>query len=241
VARKKEQVRKTKNTQRRPAVRQLSVAAQGAAVLALGLGLAAPAPVEASIVYTDIADVTIKNNQLFGFDITNGTSPPQFILLHGSYIGQSGAVGLSSPFGYGYGNFVGTYKTYVSYPNSYSIPVISFLTKGDAINSTNLYYIGYLAGTVNGQTVNEWAGKHGYAGLLFYDQEDNLHYGWVELSMPSDLSSLTIYGYAYETDADTAIAAGAVPVPSSLLLLATGALGVLAYRRRRQNREQQPD
>jgi hypothetical protein len=47
--------------------------------------------------------------------------------------------------------------------------------------------------------------------------------------------SLTLFGYAYETDAGVPITAGAVPIPGSILLLGSGlmGLGLLGWRRKK--------
>jgi len=253
MARKKVQVRKTKNTQSRLPVRQLSVAAQGAAALALGLGLAAPAPAEASIVYTDITDFTITKDgaiNTYYLDLTNSGNN-QFIFsfpsISYSYPGYF-SIDLRGPNVQATSNngVAGTY-----FPMFLPMYAAFNLPKGTPINyyyqnfSNNAFFAAEGKLSYYGFDIyfkaGQWIGKQGYAGLLFYDEENDLHFGWVELSVAADLNSLTIYGFAYESDPDTPINAGAVPVPSSLLLMASGALGVLAYRRRRQNREQQPD
>jgi hypothetical protein len=51
---------------------------------------------------------------------------------------------------------------------------------------------------------------------------------------PAGGGTATLFSYAYETAANTAIAAGAIPEPSALALLAAGG-GALALRRRRNS------
>lgn len=92
-----------------------------------------------------------------------------------------------------------------------------------------------------------------FAGVRF-NIGGNTHYGWIRLSwndthgidtsMTPDgfVDQVTIYDWAYESTPDTTILAGAtppptpptVPEPGSLALLATGAAGIAALRRRRQ-------
>lgn len=82
---------------------------------------------------------------------------------------------------------------------------------------------------MNGET------ESGYLGFTFENLGVNgvpsLNYGWVSVSW--DGTYLSIDGYAYETDADTGIVAGAIPAPGAigLLGLAAGAAGI---RRKRQ-------
>ena len=72
--------------------------------------------------------------------------------------------------------------------------------------------------------------QSGYIGFG-YLQDEGVGYGWISLSW--DGSLLTIDGYAYETDANIGIEAGAVPGPGAIGLfgLAAGAAGI---RRKRQ-------
>jgi hypothetical protein len=76
--------------------------------------------------------------------------------------------------------------------------------------------------------------QSGYIGFAFEDSGFNgidVNYGWISVSW--DGTFLTVDGYAYETDANTGITAGAIPAPGAigLLSLAAGAAGI---RRKRQ-------
>ena len=76
--------------------------------------------------------------------------------------------------------------------------------------------------------------QSGYIGFGFADFGFNggeVNYGWISVSW--DGTFLSVDGYAYETDANTGITAGAIPAPGAigLLSLAAGAAGI---RRKRQ-------
>ena len=70
---------------------------------------------------------------------------------------------------------------------------------------------------------------------------DETHYGWIHLvhdneaEAPFDLS-LTIQDWAWETEADTAIIAGAIPEPFSALLVLLGAFTVWGINIRKHRR-----
>jgi hypothetical protein len=62
--------------------------------------------------------------------------------------------------------------------------------------------------------------------------DDTLHYGWFRVSVPA-AGAGTLVDYAYETTANTALMAGAVPESASLALMGGGLVGLLAWSRRR--------
>lgn len=77
----------------------------------------------------------------------------------------------------------------------------------------------------------------GYFGVRL-EIGGNDHYGWVYLDNSwAGLGGGDIYGWAYETTPNTSILAGAIPEPTSLLLLGVGSLVVLT-RIQKKNREQ---
>ena len=75
-----------------------------------------------------------------------------------------------------------------------------------------------------------FVGEGNYLGYRFLI-DGNTHYGWVQVDVSADLLNATITGIAYETTPGLGIAAGAIPEPTSLALLAAGA-GALGLRRR---------
>lgn len=69
-------------------------------------------------------------------------------------------------------------------------------------------------------------------GALMWDSDDDtLHYGWFRVQLPA-IGAATLVDYAYETTANTALIAGAVPEPASVALMCAGLAGLLAWRRR---------
>ncbi|VAX42558.1 hypothetical protein MNBD_PLANCTO03-1685 [hydrothermal vent metagenome] len=87
-----------------------------------------------------------------------------------------------------------------------------------------------------------YSGEHdsGFRGLLPPDGSDTymgirltidnqLHYGWI--GARNNGGYISVFAWGYETEAGVAIAAG-VPAPSTLGLLAVGAVGALGRKRR---------
>jgi hypothetical protein len=71
-----------------------------------------------------------------------------------------------------------------------------------------------------------------YIGLGFPIGGVN-HFGWIRVDINNTAGTFTIRDWAYESVAGTAINAGAIPEPTTLGMLAGGALGLAALRRRR--------
>jgi len=74
-----------------------------------------------------------------------------------------------------------------------------------------------------------------YFGFSFIGADAGTHYGWMRLNVGADYTIRTIMEVAYSTVAGQSVQVGAVPEPSTLImgLLASGATGVIAWRRKR--------
>ena len=111
----------------------------------------------------------------------------------------------------------------------------SLLHPGELIDDS-LSYVGgssvILSGNTVGNTFGEFYGHSGFAALRFsLPGEAGVHFGFAELHDTS--GNLTVVRVGYETEQDTGIVTpGLVPEPGTLALLAAGAAGLLALRRR---------
>ena len=104
--------------------------------------------------------------------------------------------------------------------------------------------IGLLRLANPGQAEGFWPGGNptstsGFLGVGFYAVGGDKHYGWIRLGIRNDANGVpdkfTVFDWAYESTPNTPIH---IPEPSSLGLLAAGAVGVAASRRRRRDADE---
>lgn len=110
------------------------------------------------------------------------------------------------------------------------------LTGGTQIDSLSAFISGpaFANGTYPNMLPN-WNNASGFLGISFTDSGANRRYGWVRLTTGANGLPATVVDWAYD-DSGAGIVAGAVPEPGSMALgcLAAGALGVVAWRKRRK-------
>ena len=78
-------------------------------------------------------------------------------------------------------------------------------------------------------------GGTNYVGVEF-ELETGTHYGWIAIEMQALFGGGHLLSYAYESEPNTAIIAGAIPEPSTTLLIGTGT--ALLWRRRVNTRKE---
>lgn len=116
----------------------------------------------------------------------------------------------------------------------YNYAYVSNLTEGALIDATTVgpTFFGSMASPLNANSQFDNADE-GYIGLSF-GTSPNIRYGWIRVGIDNSSASFTIEDWAYESEVGVGIRAGQIPEPGTLGLLAAGAAGVAAMRRRKK-------
>lgn len=192
---------------------------------AAGLGaFACGETAEAVVIYTDVPDIVVNaTNPTGGYYDMDGDTVPDFRFRF-----QAGYAPAAIRFqGYGLSDeLTNTSKGSAYYLRSFELG--DSIGPGAVPTSTGFGIAASNATNFGNPTDPQYAG-------ISLDIGGSTHYGWVRIKTENvgGESTLTgtIFDWAYETAPDTAIAAGAIPEPTSLALLAAGA-GALALSRR---------
>jgi hypothetical protein len=214
---------------------------QKLALYGLGIGAASLASsVDADIVYSGPVEFTA--NSIF-YDLENVVPPSSTADATNDDFQLSLSKAKASNFD---GPSANTANTDSVMRGTFGLQYAIKHSAGDTIGSGGSFFSGpflqndYSSGGVvpPGQDLGDWhPGDRGFLGLQLVVGTDTF-FGWADVTLNnldgSGAGAFTLHGYAYDNTAGTSIQAGAVPEPSSIALLAAGAAGVLALKRRRQ-------
>jgi hypothetical protein len=189
--------------------------------VAAGAAATAAASSDAAIVYSGLQNLSIGqfsslNLNLDG-DAYGDLTLKNYVFGGGNYMGAT--------VNFAPGKLVG-FNAGLSYVSALSAGfVIDAFSAGPSFFGS----MAYGAANPNAQFNNA---SNAYLGLSFA-VGSNLYYGWVRVSVNQATGSFVIHDWAYE-NSGAGIAAGAVPAPGALGLLALGpaGLGVLRGRKR---------
>jgi hypothetical protein len=215
--------------------------------VAAGATLAMASPASARIIWSGNQNATIPVTlptefNAYSIDI-NGDGAPEFQMAHHRSVAPTswssnvcilpaGMVGPgrwirdgSSPANLNYGATIG--------------PGLNWVNRGASMDLFRLVQATYL------NHYGNFMGPDGYLGIRF-DISGGTHYGWIYMDTivsgdGINPGNLRVVSWAYETLANASITAGEqvhAPIPSGLLLLATGVVGLAAIRRRNLEKEQ---
>ena len=209
--------------------------------IAAGAAITAVEDAQAAIIYKDLGDVMVSQNLMpnpdtYELDI-NGDNQIDFRIVHSS----ANYNPTSDVQFWGASNFAPANNGFVGEKFA-----VKKLDVGDVIDdflpdgfikrgNFGSFYMSY------GKTkeFGEFLGTDkAYFGFRFSDKNGLVFDGWGRVSMPSDGSKLTFHDLAYNDDSNGTIQVGqkvdgaAVPEPGTLGMLAMGAAGVYAWRRK---------
>ncbi|MHB8866388.1 MAG: PEP-CTERM sorting domain-containing protein [Pirellulaceae bacterium] len=198
-------------------------------------GIVDPVPLDATVGFDPEIDIT--RSAVYGIDLTDDGLPD---LLMGHMAYSNGGVVKGSAYAMGYlsqpfvqiAGFEGNGTFYASRLNRNSF--VSSTKEGQPRLFEQVGLLAVGDGFTNDQFLEPGTGYIGFS----FNAGAGTQYGWLQVTMDTGTpkNAFTVVDYAYAGIGER-IRAGhaAVPEPGSLGLLATGAIGLLLWRRKRRS------
>ena len=216
----KKNVRKVISSKQSVRARRVAYSLAAGAAAGVAAGNAA-SDAEAVIIYSGLQNISIG----------------QFGALNLNLDGDAYSDVLLKNYVFGGGNYQGAYVNFspgklVGFSSGLSY--VSALGPGALIDATT---VGPFVGSMAYGAANPLAEFNdvtdAYIGVAFPIAAVN-HYGWIRVDVNNAAGTFLVKDWAYESEPGVGILAGHIPEPGTLGMLAAGAAGVLALRRRRQ-------
>ncbi|MEM8944003.1 MAG: PEP-CTERM sorting domain-containing protein [Planctomycetota bacterium] len=177
------------------------------------------------------ADAVIQYSGIYNINLYQGNS----LNLDLDAGGATGDVMLKNYVNFG-GNYQGLTVNYfpgqvVGFNNG--LAYVSALSEGDPIDASTVgpSFFGSMAYGATNPNAEFNSVTDAYIGLSF-PINSVTHFGWIRVDIDNAAGTFLIKDWAYEDAAGVGIPAGAIPEPGTLGLLAAGACGLAAMRRR---------
>jgi len=191
--------------------------------IAAGAAAAAAGSASADIVYSGVQDISIDQFSALDLDLDfdgyGDVLLKNYVFYGGNYQGAT--------VNFFPGQLVGFYDNGLAYVASLAA---GFSIDGSSVGPT---FFGSMAYGTSNPSAQFNAADGAFLGLSFAAGADT-HYAWVRVTIDNAAGSFVVNDWAYEGVAGTGIAAGVVPAPGTLALLAAGSggLGLLRGRKR---------
>ncbi len=205
----RQQIRRTRRPKGDLRQRLTAYSTAAGALLALGGGTAliSAEPAEAAVKYSGLKNIVLKN---IDKDVQIGTAAVKFI--HVSTVNASSTSFVAKFTGSievaGSKAFKSTGQNgYLVNPSMFN--TTSYMGATKKFSLTSFSYPGAMLGLSmkNSMTTKTVPAKNGFVGIRFKDSVDNTkwHYGWIRVSVSSDIKKFVVVDYAYETTPDVPI------------------------------------
>ncbi len=224
--------------------RRLGYSAAGAAAALALTSLVPNGAVAAPQTYTPTSPITVTSGSSYNLNIDSWAAADfrfrVFSTTSSYYIARVSGINYSTNVIAGTASRTGLpnniYARRFSASNTIVPSYFSSTTVSSYSTSTRPATGRLLAYSTTSTSGGSFRGTRGFLGVQFEKLAASTHYGWIDLAVSADASTITIYAWGWDDGLGGSHIPNlaATPEPASLALLAMGAGGVVAWRKRRK-------